>query len=241
MVSLKIFNTKEDLWFRLTVVPLIGILTPFFTNVLPVDVSIDLFFVKFPYLYTLFAVVLLFEVNRLSLRFFRKKFKSFSSIVVRLIIQLFLLIIITLALLYFILTFWYHNILNIVDFSSHITNNLYVGLSVAVIFTMYYEMSYYISVWQKENLINQKLELENVRSQLIILKNQLSPHFMFNSLSTLSALIESDKDEAMLFLDKFSYAYRYFLTHGDEALTSVIDELDYIQNYFSIVKTSSFE
>jgi LytS/YehU family sensor histidine kinase len=103
---------------------------------------------------------------------------------------------------------------------------------------MYYEMFYYISIWQKESKLNQSLEIENVKSQLHLLKRQLSPHFLFNSLSTLSSLIETNKDEALSFLDRFSDAYRYLLTHDDEVLSSLISELDFVEIYISILKSN---
>ena len=53
------------------------------------------------------------------------------------------------------------------------------------------------------------------------MKNQLSPHFMFNALSNLSALIDSDKEKASEFLTKFSEAYRYLLKHDDAKFPSL--------------------
>ena len=214
-------NTNKDLWFRLTIVPLVGIITPSLTNVLPDGVVLDTFFAKNPYIFKMIAVVVLFEINRLSLRYCRRKLKAFSSIVVRLIIQLFLLVVITSVLLVFFLNLWYGQILNVDNFGDNVVSNVYVGLSAAIIFTLYYEMSYYIAIWQRENLLNKQLEIENVKSQLLILKNQLSPHFMFNALSNLSALIDSDKEKASEFLTKFSEAYRYLLKHDDAIFPSL--------------------
>ena len=99
-------------------------------------------------------------------------------------------------------------------------------------------MSYYIVVWQKQFNLNQSLEIENVKSQLHLLKRQLSPHFMFNALSNLSSLIETDKESALDFLAKFSDAYRYLLTHDDEILSTLNDELSFVKTYVSILKSN---
>lgn len=238
VLNFKLLNTKKDLWFRLMVVPFVGLITPLFTDIVPDGVDEDLFFVSYPYLFTSFAVVLMFEINRFFLRLFRRKLKNYSTIAIRLVFQFFALILISLLLMVFLLFLWYEYILNVLDFSEFIVSNVYVGLSAAVIFTLYYELSYYVVVWQKESNLNKDLEIENVKSQLHLLKRQLSPHFMFNALSNLYSLIETDKEEALGFLTRFSNAYRYLLTHNDEVLTSLSDELGFVETYVSILKSN---
>jgi len=238
ILKFNLLNTKKDLWFRLMVVPFVGLITPLLTDVVPDGVDEDIFFMNYPYLFTVFAVVLLFEVNRFFLRFLRRKLKNYSTIALRLVFQLFALILISLLMMVFLLFLWYKYILNVLDFSELIISNIYVGLSAAIIFTLYYELSYYIVVWQKQSNLNQSLEIENVKSHLHLLKRQLSPHFMFNALSNLSSLIETNKEEALDFLNRFSDAYRYLLTHNDEVLTNLSSELEFVETYVSILKSN---
>ena len=219
------------------VVPVVGLVTPFLTNMVPDGVSRDVFLANYPQIYSVFTVVFMFEINRFFLRLLRRRLKNYSTIALRLFFQILALVLISSVILYFMLFLWYEFILNVPDFNEFIVTNIYVGLSVAIIFTLYYEMSYYVYVWQKESTLNQKLEVENVKSQLHLLKRQLSPHFMFNALSNLSSLIEVDKDEALDFLDRFSEAYRYLLSHDDEVLSSLEDELDFVNTYVSIMQS----
>ncbi|MBK9257887.1 MAG: histidine kinase [Saprospiraceae bacterium] len=87
----------------------------------------------------------------------------------------------------------------------------------------------------KENhaLMIKSLEQEKVQlsSQFEILINQLNPHFLFNSLSTLASLIGHDPDAAIRYTTKFAKMYRLTLEHGKEQLISVEKELEFLQTY----------
>ncbi|HEY0896736.1 MAG TPA: histidine kinase [Sphingobacteriaceae bacterium] len=67
------------------------------------------------------------------------------------------------------------------------------------------------------------------------LKNQLNPHFLFNSLSVLTSLIHSDPKKADGFIGRLSKAYRYFLDQRDQELTSLNSELGFLKNFHSIL------
>jgi hypothetical protein len=64
-LNFKLLNTKKDLWFRLMVVPFVGLITPFLTDIVPDGMDEDLFFVNYPYLFTVLAVILM--LNKLVL------------------------------------------------------------------------------------------------------------------------------------------------------------------------------
>ena len=89
ILKFNLLNTKKDLWFRLMVVPFVGLITPLLTDVVPDGVDEDIFFMNYPYLFTVFAVVLLFEVNRFFLSFLRRKLKNYSTIALRLVFSAF--------------------------------------------------------------------------------------------------------------------------------------------------------
>jgi sensor histidine kinase YesM len=76
--------------------------------------------------------------------------------------------------------------------------------------------------------------LENELSQIRfeVLKNQINPHFMFNSLNVLSGLIENDVSKAQEFIDEFSMIYRYVLETIDKKLVTLKDELGFVRSYF---------
>ncbi len=94
---------------------------------------------------------------------------------------------------------------------------------------------------QKEKLIlednNELLQNENMLARFEILKSQVSPHFLFNTLNALSYLIESDSDKAMQFTTAFSKLYRTILELKDKNLISLEEELQHVESYFFLQRT----
>jgi len=84
---------------------------------------------------------------------------------------------------------------------------------------------------QKTMVEKERLVKENVQSQLESLKNQVNPHFLFNSLNTLSYLIPEDPAKAENFVQKLSKAYRYILEIRERELTTVAEELGFLDSY----------
>lgn len=85
---------------------------------------------------------------------------------------------------------------------------------------------------EKEKLA--KLQLQN---ELEILKNQVSPHFLFNSLNVLSSLIGEDPEKAEAFVDRLSKVYRYLLQNNQRSWTTLGAELDFIHAYAYLLRT----
>jgi two-component system, LytTR family, sensor kinase len=82
----------------------------------------------------------------------------------------------------------------------------------------------------------EQLKKEYIKSQLIGLKSQMNPHFLFNSLNTLSSLIHENEEEAEEFLDHMSKVYRYLLRNNDEQLVTLETELNFIRSYYFLLK-----
>jgi sensor histidine kinase YesM len=76
-----------------------------------------------------------------------------------------------------------------------------------------------------------QLEKEHLASRYAVLKNQINPHFLFNALNTLAALIGSDPQGAVKFATRFAKMYRNVLEHGEKQLISLQAELDMVENY----------
>lgn len=76
---------------------------------------------------------------------------------------------------------------------------------------------------------NLREELSQIKFEA--LKSQINPHFMFNSLNVLSGLIERDTQKAQLFIDEFSYIYRYVLETIEQPVARLEKELDFLRSY----------
>jgi sensor histidine kinase YesM len=77
---------------------------------------------------------------------------------------------------------------------------------------------------------------ETAKFQYETLKNQINPHFLFNSLNALSALIHIDTEKADEFTNTLAQVYRYILDHQDDELVSLNEELEFIKKYAFLLK-----
>ena len=102
-----------------------------------------------------------------------------------------------------------------------------------------YFFSRFMAETEKKNEIlieNEQLKHENLLVQLTSLKNQLNPHFLFNSLNTLSWLINEDKAKSQRYLQKLSQVLRYSLSMQEQSLVSLKEELALVENYIYLLK-----
>jgi two-component system, LytTR family, sensor kinase len=77
----------------------------------------------------------------------------------------------------------------------------------------------------------------SIQAQLQSLKNQVNPHFLFNNLNVLSALIVKNPEQAVEFIEQFSKVYRYVLQNQEKEVVELQTELDFINSYFYLLKT----
>ncbi|HET9056177.1 MAG TPA: histidine kinase [Chitinophagaceae bacterium] len=88
---------------------------------------------------------------------------------------------------------------------------------------------------QKDNLEISKIQNALTETQLKNLQRQVDPHFLFNSLNILTALIKMDKERSAVFTQKLSEIYRFFLATQKESLISLKDELKMVDDYFYLI------
>jgi two-component system, LytTR family, sensor kinase len=81
----------------------------------------------------------------------------------------------------------------------------------------------------KQMADNLQTELSQIKFE--VLKSQINPHFMFNSLNVLSGLINKDVKKAQQFIDEFSHIYRYVLETIEQPVATVAKELDFTRSY----------
>ena len=96
----------------------------------------------------------------------------------------------------------------------------------------------WIVVLQIELFVSQsrrdKIEKEKARYQLMTLKNQVNPHFLFNSLNTLASLAYTDANKTNFFAKKLSSVYRYFLTTSEKPSVTLAEEMTFVETYFNL-------
>jgi LytS/YehU family sensor histidine kinase len=114
--------------------------------------------------------------------------------------------------------------------------NVYASILFIPVFSLYFGLVF-LKNWRETALQSEKLQKENIRSQLELLKSQLDPHFLFNNLNILSSLIDLDMERSKIFLQKFSEVYRLILKSRSEDLISLREELQFIDAYAYLLST----
>ncbi|GAA4275720.1 sensor histidine kinase [Aquimarina mytili] len=94
----------------------------------------------------------------------------------------------------------------------------------------------YQMIHHADLLENEKLKQQNLQKELTALKNQINPHFLFNSLNSLNSIVRDNKN-ATEFIKKLSFMYRYILQSGERDLVSLQEELKFLDSYVHLVKT----
>jgi len=84
--------------------------------------------------------------------------------------------------------------------------------------------------WKQSALNEEILKREKLAIEYEALRNQVNPHFLFNSLTALTTLVHQDADKAEAFIRKFSDVYRYILENRDLEVISLRNELHLIEN-----------
>jgi two-component system, LytTR family, sensor kinase len=94
------------------------------------------------------------------------------------------------------------------------------------------ELGFFINERYRKSLAEvEKFRKENAENQFEMLKLQLNPHFLFNSLNTLSSLVHEDTSKASEFIRRLSDVYRYVLDNRSKELVSLSEELDFIKAF----------
>ena len=123
------------------------------------------------------------------------------------------------------------------NFLNHlITVELSSALKQFVVWILLASAFFFYTIWQKGIDREQHLREENLKYRYSNLKSQVNPHFLFNSLNTLSEIVYDDVKKADNFIQRLSGIYRYILDNEDTDLVSLEEELDFVEKYFSLQK-----
>lgn len=144
---------------------------------------------------------------------------------------------------YFIIDFVGMLILSFVfqyKLEDELTPNPAIKIITSIVFTflifVVYESFFLAQLLGKSMVEKQKLVAENIQTKLSSLQSQINPHFLFNSLNTLSSLIQEDPNRADKFVTKLSKVYRHILEQKEGGLVTIESELAYLRAYIHLLK-----
>lgn len=226
----------QDGWLRVIGIPLLAFISTFFfysEEWIKYSNSFLFCFLSF-----LVVTSLVWYINRFILLYFRKTYASIEFTGRRILVQL-VTSLAACGILSFVISWFY-------DVSSYWGRSLLwqdylFDLLVVFIFVFLiagiYEGVFFFSHWRMSVIETEELKKANLQSQFESLKNQVSPHFLFNSLNTLSSLIEENPETAIRFVNQLSKVYRYLLQSNEKELTTIKDELEFLDSYIFLLKT----
>ena len=120
--------------------------------------------------------------------------------------------------------------------NDHLVSSVLVIIIAACFITNIYEILFLNLEKEYNESRVEQLNIAKAQAELEALKNQIDPHFIFNSLNTLSFLITRDPLNARLFNDTLAMVYRYILSNKERDLVLLREEIEFISNYFYLLK-----
>ncbi len=107
---------------------------------------------------------------------------------------------------------------------------------IVVIWTLIYFSYQFIRRYHFDKIKRLQLEAEVQKAQLGTLKSQINPHFMFNTLNNIKALMLEDVEQARIMLTNFSELFSYSLQHSEKKEVLLEEELEVLGKYFDLIK-----
>ncbi len=228
----------NDFWFFIIGVVLLGFLIPQIFFGLRFDTPG--FYFPLEWLEASMYSIFYWTFNRTVIIFYRKKFPAFNQAQKRITFLV--------ATVFLVLPFVGHFATQFINLffsvctlpnATHPT--LVQGLGAAYTASFFingiYETIWYHSQLKKSIQEQERVKFAHVHSQLDGLRNQVNPHFLFNSLNTLNHIVEyEDKTVAKNFIGQLSKVYRYILDSREEPTIILEEELAFVNAYVAIQK-----
>lgn len=223
------FNDNK---LRLISIPVLSYFFPILVmGVNPLDVLfLEAFFIS------LLHIVAYWEFDRYIVIRLRKKYHAIEHYKERLVIQSF--IIVGTTILFCLVSKYIQLCFSaaMANLNISLFNYLVASLVITFLILTIYEARFAFTQWKNHLVKNEKLLKENSQAQLEVLKNQVNPHFFFNSINTLISVIPEDPETAIKFAENLSNVYRYILQMKDKEIVSLEEEFKCIEAYKYLLK-----
>lgn len=118
----------------------------------------------------------------------------------------------------------------------NVVEHTFLPVSIAFVITTVFTARSWLYEWRNAAIETEKLRTEKLAGQYQSLKDQLNPHFLFNSLNVLSGLVYENADKSAAFIQQLSKIYRYVLDIQQEELVSLHKEMRFAESYLSLQK-----
>ncbi|NDI99819.1 Pr2TM family membrane protein [Flavobacterium sp. LaA7.5] len=191
------------------------------------------------FLFTMLYTVMLYGANTLVFATMAKVFNNQKAFVIRILTGFIASVLVSMLVIFLLRIFedivvegesWQE------FWAEEKLSNYYVAMIITLIMSMLVHIFYFYKRYQENRVKQQKIIAGTASAKFETLKNQIDPHFLFNSLNVLSSLIEENPDSAQRFTTSLSKVYRYVLEQRDKELVSVQEELAFAKTYMNLLK-----
>lgn len=225
----------NDTLMRIIGIPLFGVIIPHISGLFgELTIRDASYWLGYPYFILLSAAI--WHGNRYLMFRTRKRFTWFDKPIEKLILLFLNNIFFTSPLTIAWLCLWYRW----AGFEKINWDIILIVTLIDIICVLFviniYETVFMLKEQQNEQLRNAELSRAKAEAELEALKNQIDPHFMFNSLNSLSYLITSDAKKALEFTENLADIYRYILSQKEQSLVLLEDELNFTQKYIVLLE-----
>ncbi len=122
------------------------------------------------------------------------------------------------------------------DLFTDVSIKALIGMVLDLIFISIYYSTNLTKYWKSAIEKNEELKRENLVAKFEALKNQVNPHFLFNSLNTLTGVVEQKPELSTSFIKKLSDIYRYVLEQSDQETVPISKEMKFVDDYIFLLK-----
>lgn len=233
----------NDLWFMIIGIIALGFLIPQIFFGIKIGNSNNPFYLE--WLEASMYASCYWTLNRFIMIRFRKRYPSFDMVKKRLIYGV-LTCVVGVLITGIIISPFINLFFTFINYPNTNHPSILSGFSASLSSTFFilaiYESIWYYSQLKKSVQEQERVKVAHVQSQLDGLRNQVNPHFLFNSLNTLNHIVEyENKTMAKDFIGQLSKVYRYILDSREESTIILGEELDFVNAYVSIQKERFLE
>jgi two-component system, LytTR family, sensor kinase len=224
----------KDHYIRLLFIPLLGLLIPFASQLITYN-RYTIAGLLGAHAYCIFTSFAIWTGCAESHKFIRRKFTIPGNVLLRISVISIISIIYSVLIGGGLCRLWFVISNEQFAFSKLFNFVLYTAIAVTV-FTLFYEVVFLNTEKEEHIKLVDELDKERLHAETAILRNELDPHFIFNSLTTLNQLIKNDPDKAAHYNDNLAQVYKYVLKNKNKETVSLAEEFSFIEEYFLLLQ-----
>ncbi len=219
----------NDRWLRMIVIPIFALISQFALHPTPTDS----FFVKITT--SLIITIIYWHISRSIILYFRRRLPNIQDYFKRMVFQIIGLILSNIILFVLIGLLLRKTLPQFIT-NTNYSSSFFIPFAFTFSIVLIYESIYLLHEWKQAALGKEITQKEQVITQLKVLQNQTNPHFLFNSLNTLSSFIQEQPNLAEKYVNKLAEVYRYMLNIHKHELITLKEELDFLADYYFLMQ-----